>query len=426
MSVSTSFWHPFADMAEVRGNEFTVTRGEGVHVFDSEGRRYLDAAAGLWYCHVGHGRREIAAAVAEQMERLECYSTFGDLTNEPASVLTERLARLTDVPDARVFLTLGGGDGIEAAAKLARMYWALRDRPSKTHLINRSFAYHGTHGFGTSLAGIETIRQGVGPLTGDVSQVPYDSLDALEEEIARLGEENVAAFFCEPVIGAGGVRPAPAGYMEALTDLCHRHHVLLVIDGVICAFGRLGTWFGYERWSVEPDLVVLAKGLTSGYLPLGAVLVSGEVAEPFWSTPGRVMVRHGATYAGHPTCCAAALANLDLLEAEQLIPRGRELEADLMAELAPLGAHPACGEVRGGVGLAAAVDLNQELTRDPHAAHDFYESIREAGVIVRGQATGVAIGPPLTIGREQLAEIGEAVAAGLDAVAERHGAPSPA
>ncbi len=426
MSADSTFWHPFADMAEVRSHEFTITRGEGVHVFDRDGRGYIDAAAGLWYCHVGHGRPEIADAVAAQMHRLECYSTFGDLANEPASDLTDRLAALSDMPDPRVFLTLGGGDGIETAAKLARMYWALQGKPGKSHLISRTFSYHGTHGFGTSLAGLPTIREGFGPLTGGVSQVPYDSLKALEQELDRLGPDNVAAFFCEPVIGAGGVRPAPAGYMEALSDLCHRHEVLLVIDGVICAFGRVGTWFGYERWGVQPDLVVLAKGLTSGYLPLGAVMVSGRVAEPFWSTPGRVMVRHGATYAGHPTCCAAALANLDLLESEALIGRGRDLEGDLFDALAPLAAHPACGEVRGGVGLAAAVDLTAELQSDPHAAHDFYDAVRDAGVIVRGQATGVAIGPPLTITPAQLSEIGEAVAAGLDAVAMRHGAASAA
>lgn len=426
MSADSTFWHPFADMAEVRSHEFTITRGEGVHVFDRNGRGYIDAAAGLWYCHVGHGRQEIADAVAAQMRRLECYSTFGDLVNEPASDLTGRLAALTDMPDPRVFLTLGGGDGIETAAKLARMYWALQGKPGKAHLISRTFSYHGTHGFGTSLAGLPTIREGFGPLAGGVSQVPYDSLEALEQELDRLGPDNVAAFFCEPVIGAGGVRPAPDGYMEALSDLCHRHDVLLVIDGVICAFGRVGTWFGYERWGVQPDLVVLAKGLTSGYLPLGAVMVSGRVAEPFWSTPGRVMVRHGATYAGHPTCCAAALANLDLLESEELIGRGRDLEGDLFDALAPLAAHPACGEVRGGVGLAAAVDLTAELQSDPHAAHDFYDAVRDAGVIVRGQATGVAIGPPLTITPAQLSEIGEAVAAGLDAVAMRHGAASAA
>jgi putrescine---pyruvate transaminase len=419
MSVGGTFWHPFADMADVSGHEFTVARGEGVHVFDDAGRRYLDACGGLWYCHVGHGRAEIAAAVAAQMERLECYATFGDLTNEPAAALCDRLAGLSDIPDTKVFLTLGGGDGIEAAAKLARMYWGLRGRPEKTHLLSRTFSYHGTHGFGTSLAGLETIRQGFGPLTGDISHVPFDSLEALEAAIQRLGPDRVAAFFCEPVIGAGGVRPVPPGYMEALSEVCHRHDVLLVIDGVICAFGRVGTWFGYERWGVEPDLVVLAKGLTSGYLPLGAVLVSGQVAEPFWSTPGRVMVRHGATYAGHPTCCAAALANLDVLEREALIGRGQELESDLVAALAPLAEHPACGEVRGGTGLAAAVDLSPAVLADPHAAHHFYDAIRTAGVIVRGQATGVAIGPPLTVERSQLTEIATAVAAGLDAVAER-------
>ncbi len=413
----STFWHPFADMAEVRDHEFKIERGEGVYVFDPSGRAYIDAAAGLWYCHVGHGRREIADAVAAQMERLECYQTFGDLTNGPANALCDRLVELSDMDDARVFLTLGGGDGIETAAKLARMYWVLQGRPGKTQLIHRSFSYHGTHGFGTTLSGLPTIRADFGPLTGGVSEVPFDSLELLEAEIERLGPDNVAAFFCEPVIGAGGVRPVPDGYLQALSEVCHRHDVLLVIDSVICAFGRVGTWLGYERWGMEPDLVVTAKGLTSGYLPLGAVIASGRVAEPFWSEPGRMMVRHGATYAGHPTCCAAALANLDLLEGEELVPRGRELEGDLWAAVSPLAEHPACGAVRGGVGLAAAVDLSDALAADPHAAHAFYDAVREAGVLVRGQATGVAIGPPLTITTAQLTEIADAVRVGLDAVA---------
>jgi putrescine---pyruvate transaminase len=416
----STFWHPFADMAEVRDHEFTVVRGEGAYVYDAGGRAYLDGAGGLWYCHVGHGRREITDAISAQLSRLECYSTFGDLTNEPASALSDRLSDLCEMDGSKVFLTLGGGDGIETAAKLARMYWSLEGRPEKVALISRSFSYHGTHGFGTSLAGLPTIRQGFGPLAEGTSQVDYGSLDALQAEIARLGADNVAAFFCEPVIGAGGVRPAPAGYLEGVSEICRANDVLLVIDAVICGFGRLGTWFGYERFGMDPDIVVTAKGLTSGYLPLGAVLVRGRVADPFWSQPGRMMVRHGATYAGHPTCCAAALANLDLLESEGLIPRGRELEGSLWEALAPLAEHPACGEVRGGVGLAAAVDLSDELQRDPHAAHAFYDAIREAGVIARGQATGVAIGPPLTVGVDDLRAIAEAVTVGLDAVAEHH------
>ena len=216
----------------------------------------------------------------------------------------------------------------------------MQGSPARTHLISRTYAYHGTHGFGTSLA-MEPLRQSYGPLVESVSHVAYDDPQALEDEIMRVGPERVAAFFCEPVIGAGGVRPAPAGYLDAVGAICKRHGVLLVIDSVICGFGRLGTWLGYERFAIEPDMVVLAKGITSGYLPLGGVLVSAEVSAPFWSEPGRAVFRHGATYAGHPTCCAAALANLDILERERLIPRGRELEGDLMAALAPLAGHPA-------------------------------------------------------------------------------------
>jgi adenosylmethionine-8-amino-7-oxononanoate aminotransferase len=187
---------------------------------------------------------------------------------------------------------------------------------------------------------------------------------------------------------------------------------------VICAFGRVGTWLGYERWDVEPDMVVLAKGITSGYLPLGAVMVSGAVAEPFWSAPGGPMFRHGATYSGHPSCCAAALANLDILEREQLVPRGRELEGTLMEVLGPLADHPACGEIRGGLGLAAAVDLAPDaLASVPGAVARYASAIREAGVLLRAQATGVAIGPPLIVERAQLDDIATAVRAGLDAVA---------
>lgn len=413
------FWHPFADMGEVAGDELVLVRGEGAYVWDDQGRRYLDGAACLWYAHIGHGRTEIAEAVARQMSRLEAASTFGDLANQPALELARRLAELSPMEDVRVLFGLGGGDGIEAAAKVARQYFTVRGEPERTHLVSRVHGYHGTHGFGTSLSGQEAIRQGYGPLVGAVSQVEHDSVEALEAELHRIGPQRVAAFFCEPVIGAGGVRPPPPGYIEGVADLCERHGVLLVIDGVICAFGRVGTWFGYERWNVEPDIVVLAKGLTSGYLPLGAVLVSGRVAEPFFSAPGGPMLRHGATYSGHPTCCAAALANLDILEQENLIPRGRELEGDLMAALAPIAGHPAVGEIRGGVGLAAAIELNVELQHTPGAVHDLYVAIREAGVLLRAQRTGVAIGPPLIVEPKQLREIGEAVRVGLDAVASR-------
>ncbi|MDX6569020.1 MAG: putrescine---pyruvate transaminase [Gaiellales bacterium] len=417
MTAPGSYWHPFADMAAVAGHELVIARGKGVHVWDADGKRYLDGSASLWHCHVGHGREEIVEAIARQLRTLEAYQTFGDLANGPALELAARVAALSPMADPKLFLCLGGGDAIDTAAKLARQYWALQGSPERTHLISRSYAYHGTHGFGTSLA-MEPLRQSYGPLVESVSHVAYDEAQALEDEIARVGPERVAAFFCEPVIGAGGVRPAPAGYIDAIGAICRRHGVLLVIDSVICGFGRLGTWLGYERFAIEPDMVVLAKGITSGYLPLGGVLVSSEVSAPFWTAPGRAVFRHGATYAGHPSCCAAALANLDILERERLIPRGQELEGELMAALAPLADHPAAGEIRGGLGLAAAVDLDADLLgADPRALARFTAAIREAGVLLRGQSTGVAIGPPLTIERGQLAEIAGAVRAGLDAVA---------
>ncbi len=416
--MASAYWHPFADMAAVPGHELVIARGEGVYLWDDNGKRYLDGTASLWHAHIGHAREEMVEAIARQLRTLEAFHTFGDVVNAPTLELVDRLVQLSPMADPRVFLCLGGGDAIDSAAKLARQHWAAKGQPDRIHLISRTFAYHGTHGFGTSLVGMESMRQGYGPLLGSVSHVDHQSPEALEAEIERVGPANVAAFFCEPVIGAGGVRPAPEGYIEAVAAICKRHGVLLVIDSVICAFGRVGTWFGYERWDIDPDMVVLAKGITSGYLPLGAVVVGGAVAEPFWDHPGGPMFRHGATYAGHPTCCAAALANIDILEREGLVARGRELEGELVDALSPLADHPACGEIRGGLGLAAAVDLTPEaLESVPGAMGRYSAAIREAGVLLRSQATGVAIGPPLTVERAHLHEIATAVRAGLDAVA---------
>ena len=246
-----SFWHPFADMAAVSQSELLIERGEGVWVFDSDGNRYFDATASLWYANIGHGRAEVADAVAAQLRKLEAYHTFGDFTNRPANEVCERLASLAPVDDAKVFLTSGGGDSIEVAAKLARRHFVNLGQPERVHLISRTHGYHGTHGFGTSLGGIEPNVTNWGPLIPQTSVVPYDSLEALEAKILEVGPDKVAAFFCEPVIGAGGVPLPPEGYIQGVADLCAEHGILLVIDSVICAFGRLGTWFGVERW---PDV----------------------------------------------------------------------------------------------------------------------------------------------------------------------------
>lgn len=405
-------WHPFADMGAVRHDELVLERGEDIWVWDRDGRRYLDATASLWYANVGHGRSEIAAAVAAQMSKLEAYSAFGDFATAPATELAQALSDRAPMP-ARVFLASGGGDAIDTAAKLARRYWYELGQPQRTILISRSAGYHGTHGFGTALAGIPANREGFGPQVESI-QVPRDSLEALAEAIEQAGADRVAAVFVEPVIGAGGVYPPVEGYIEGVAAICERTGVLLVADSVICGFGRLGTWFGIERWDVEPAMIVFAKGVTSGYLPLGGVLVSEQVAEPFWRAAGGPVFRHGPTYAGHATCCAAALANIELLERDDLVARGRENEQVLLGTLAPLADRDEVAEVRGGVGTLAAVELAADLLeRDPLAVQRTALGAREVGVLVRPLARGVAVSPPLTAGSEHFALAAEAIGHGL-------------
>jgi adenosylmethionine-8-amino-7-oxononanoate aminotransferase len=243
----------------------------------------------------------------------------------------------------------------------------------------------------------------------------------LERAIEQLGPERVAAFFVEPVIGAGGVYPPPDGYIEGVAAICADAGVLLIVDSVICGFGRLGSWFGVERWSIEPDMIVFAKGVTSGYLPLGGVIISEEIAEPFWKEPGRFF-RHGATYSGHASCCAAALANIEILERENLIGRGAELEQALFDALFPLADHPLVAEVRGGTGLMAAVELDAgALASGVQVAH-VTTALRERGVLARPLGRAVAVSPPLTVQPEHIGLIAEAMREALNAVLPTHAA----
>src|SRR3954470_12408830 len=413
---TTRFWHPFADMGAVSQHELLIERGDGVWVYDSDKKRYYDGTAALWYANIGHGREEVAEAVAAQMRTLEAYSTFGDFSNRPANELTERLAATAPMPDARLFLTAGGGGSIDTAAKLARRHWVLQGHPERTHLISRTNGYHGTHGFGTSVGGIEANTSNWGPLVGDVSSVAHDSLPALEAEILNVGPDRVAAFFCEPVIGAGGVHLPPDGYIQGVADLCAEHGILFVCDSVICAFGRLGTWWGIERWEdVRPDLITFAKGVTSGYLPLGGVVVADHVAAPFFEAPGGPMLRHGATYAGHPSCCAAGNVVMEIYEREGVLARGEDLEVPLADALGTLADHPAVAEVRAGMGLLGAIQLAPEvLEQDTGAVAKLSQGARDAGVLVRPLLGSVAVSPPLIVEVEHLHQIADAIRAGLD------------
>ncbi len=424
--VGPRLWHPFADMAAVAGREFVVDRAEDVWIYDEDGRRYLDATASLWYANVGHGRPEIREAVARQMERLETYSIFNELANRPALDLADRLSELSPLRNASVFLGSGGADAIETAAKIARRFWHVTGSPERTHLISRTNAYHGTHGFGTSLAGIPGNRDGWGPLHTHVSVIPHDSVEALRREIDLIGPGHVAAFFLEPVIGAGGVLHPPDGYLEAVAAICRHHGILLVVDAVICGFGRLGTWFGIERWDVVPDIIVFAKGVTSGYLPLGGVVVDESVAAPFWDEPGAAVLRHGPTYAGHAACCAAALANLDLLE-DGLLEQGRLMEGALAAALEPPAEHPAVCEVRAGLGFLGALELDPELlAADPGVVVRVAQAVRRNGAMVRPLGSSIAVSPPLTATDQHLEYLTGALVAGLEEALAKTQATTPA
>jgi adenosylmethionine-8-amino-7-oxononanoate aminotransferase len=269
---------------------------------------------------------------------------------------------------------------------------------------------------GTSLSGIPANAEGCGPLVDDVVLVPRDSASGLGRILGEVGPERIAAFFCEPVIGAGGVFPAPEGYLHEARRLCREAGVLFVADEVITGFGRTGDWFASTRFGLEPDLVTCAKGITSGYLPLGAVLAAPWVAEPFWA-PGAGVFRHGYTYSGHAAVAAAALANLEILEREGLIARGATLEKELEATLAPLADHPLVGEVRAGTGVMAAVQIDPDaIAADPELPGRVVRACRDAGILTRTLATGALhVSPSLVIDAGALAELTEGLRAALDA-----------
>jgi adenosylmethionine-8-amino-7-oxononanoate aminotransferase len=290
--------------------------------------------------------------------------------------------------------------------------------PEKRTIVSRSFAYHGVNAYGTSLGGIPAVAASFGPLVQHVEQVPWDDAEALAETIDRLGADAVAAFVCEPIVGAGGVLLPPEGYLTAVAEICRERDVLLIADEVITGFGRLGEWFGVTRFGIEPDLITCAKGVTSGYLPLGAVLASKRVSEPFWGEGSTQFLRHGYTYSGHSTACAVGLANLDVIEREGLLARARELESVLERVLRPLADHPLVGEVRAGLGLLAGVELDADaLAEQPQLPDRVFHAALERGVVCRAiRGVAMQISPPLVISEQELETVGAVLGESLDAV----------
>ena len=411
----TRLWHPFANMAQVANDEVVFDRGEGVWLFDEAGKRYLDGTAALWYCNVGHGRARLAEAASAQMRRLAACSSFDRLANRPALQLAERVSELAPIDEGAVFFTSGGSESIDTAVKLIRNYWAIVGQPARQSIVVREHAYHGMAGYGTSLAGIKANHAGFGDLLPGVIRVPADDVEAIGRVFSEHDGE-IAAFFGEPVIGAGGVRPPSPGYWSAVSRLCRKHDVLLAADEVITGFGRLGQWFGSTSFDIQPDVLIGAKGITSGYAPLGLVVVGRRIQEPFWTGQG-AMFRHGYTYSAHPTACAVGLANLDILESEKLVERVAALEPVLADAMAQLVQHPLVSEVRM-CGLLAGIELNAEaLHRAPGLTDSIVKEARQRGVLTRAlMGNTLQVSPPFVIEEAELRTIAQTFLVTLDAV----------
>lgn len=380
-----------------------LDRGEGALLWDTEGRQYIDGTCGLWQCPVGHGRTELADVAAEQIRRLEFYSSFGDYSNAPSIRLAERLLSLAPAGLERVFLTNGGSEGNETAIKLARLAFHHAGSPERTVVLARTGGYHGMGGASLAATGIEGLRAGFGPLLPDIEwlgkphAIEYgpDAADVLvaelEQRIAEIGAHRIAAFIGEPVLGVGGMVPPPDGYWPRVQEVLRRNGILLIVDEIVTAFGRTGQWFGSRHFGIEPDMIVTAKGITSGYVPMGAVLIGRRVLE---LADGATFL-HGFTYNGHPVGAAVALANLDIIERENLLMRARVLGARLRERLDPLTELPHVREVRG-VGLMLGI----EFTDVPTAS--VQSGCRADGVVVRASGTSIVLSPPLVITEEQI------------------------
>ena len=420
-------WMHFTRMGEYATHEVPViVRGEGPWVWDANGKRYLDGLSGLFVVQVGHGRQELADAGARQAAQLGYFPVWG-YAHPTAIELAERLSELTPGDLNRVFFTGGGSEAVESAWKLARQYFKVIGQPQRTKAISREISYHGTTMGALSITGYEAIKKPFEPLVPGTSRVPNtdffrapvhgDDLEAfglwaadkIAERIEEEGPETVAAVFLEPVQNAGGCFVPPPGYFARVREICDRYGVLLVSDEVICAFGRLGYWFGSERYGYQPDMITVAKGLTSGYAPMGALLASDRLIEPFLH--GTTTFLHGITFGGHPVSSAVALANLGILEDEKLLAHVRSNEEALRSSLRTLEDLPIVGDVRGDgyfFGVELVKDKATKGTFDNEETERLLRgfvspALFEAGLICRSDDRGdpvVQFAPPLVCEQE--------------------------
>ena len=415
---SGPLWLPFTSAGGAPTR--LLVEGRGAEVIDSEGRRLLDATAGGVACAlVGHGRTEIAEAVRHQLSTLEYYCLFG-YRHEPAEQLARAVAEHTPGDLNHVFFTNSGSEAVETALKVARAYWRRRGLTDKTGFVSLRRAYHGMNFGGLSVGGLDENRAGFGPLMAGCSQAPAHDIDALAAELERRDPAAVAAVIMEPVQTAGGVHPPPEPYLRQVRELCDAAGVLLILDEVVCGWGRLGHWFGGHRYGVVADIMTTAKGLTSAYVPMGAAVASERVHAEFVDSGGAIELMHGYTYSGHPAACAAGLEVIAIIEREGLVANAKAVGAHLQRRMAELAASPVVADVRGE-GMLAAV----ELVDDPpgaavRLAAEAAEQAYQQGVLVRAQADHVGLYPPLIFNEAMVDQVVDTLASVLaDLEAER-------
>jgi adenosylmethionine-8-amino-7-oxononanoate aminotransferase len=418
-----------------------IVRGEGCHVWDERGNRYFDGLSALFCVNIGHGRADVAQAGADQAKELEFFTNWS-YAHPRAIELAARIASLTPGDLNRVFFTSGGSEAVESAIKLARQYHKLTGKPNKTKIVAREVAYHGTSMGALSATGITPLREPFEPLTPGGVHVPNTNLyrlppgmlseadlaEAVAKKIEFEGPDTVAAVIMEPVQNAGGCFAPPEGYWQRVREICDEYDVLLVSDEVICAWGRLGHWFGAERYDYVPDLITTAKGITSAYAPMGAVIASDRVAEPFLE--GTNSFVHGFTFAGHPICCAVSLANIDVIENEGVLENVRAHEGEFRAMLDSLRDIPIVGDVRGA-GYFHAIELVKDQETQASFSDEESETLLRGflsgelfkrGLICRADDRGdpvVQLSPPLIAGPEEFAEMESILRPVLEEAAER-------
>ncbi len=422
-SAADHLWMHFTRMSSYAGKPVpTIERGEACHIWDTEGRRYLDALSGLFVVQAGHSREELAQAAAAQARKLAFFPVWS-YAHPTAVELADRLAAAAPGDLNKVFFSTGGGESVETAWKLAKQYFKLTGRPAKHKVISRAIAYHGTTQGALSVTGVPAFKAPFEPLVPGSIRVPNTNFyrapefvaddekafgrwaaDQIEQAILMEGPETVAAVFVEPVQNAGGCFPPPPGYFDRVREICDTHDVLLVSDEVICAYGRLGTMFGSQKFGYQPDIITSAKGLTSGYSPLGAAIISDRVFEPFGT--GDTIFAHGYTFGGHPVSCAVALANLDIFESEDLLGNVLRREADFRATLEKLLDLPIVGDVRGDGFFFGIEMVKDKATKETFTPQESERILREfvspalfeRGLYCRADDRGdtvVQVAPPL-------------------------------